>query len=348
MYTARNNPNVVGHAAAKEAFLQALVSERLAHAWILAGERGIGKATFAYHAARCLLSHGSSFNGAESHPLLKRLDSGSHPDFMAIEPLMDEKKEEQKREISVDQVRGVKDFITHTAGESSWRVVIIDSIDELNNNAANALLKMLEEPPPRVVLLLVSHNPGKLLPTIRSRCRLLPFSPLKQEEYLAVMQSIIPELNTEQVLQLGVMGTFSPGVALELYALGAVEQYAAIVKLMQQLPALPAAFIQQMADQFGAKQPHTKWRAQGRMLSLFLERLVATAAGQTQREAVEGEFCCHAHLLRLRNGAFWVEWWGRAQEEFLLAERLHLDYKTVTIAFFERLRSQVSQHAYAA
>lgn len=342
MTTPRTTPHLIGHQRAAEYFLQHLRTHTLPHAWILAGGKGNGKATLAYHFARCLLAGQESLEMSESHPVFRRVAAGSHADLLVLEPEYDEKKEEQKREISVENARGIAEFLAKTAGEGAWRVVIVDSADELNINAANAILKILEEPPPRTVLFLVSHNPGKLLPTIRSRCRLLALPPLSAEEYRQVMRSHAPEMESETVSRLGALTRYSPGLALEWHEKDALAQYDRLVALFAQLPALPAASIQQFADLFTAKQMHTLWRITARLLSCFLERLVTSAPDRSQAETE-----CHARLRQLRPPAYWAEAWSRTQEEFSLAERLHLDYKTIIISYFETLRSEASLPAHA-
>ncbi len=342
MHTPRTNPRLIGHHAAAEYFLQHLRTHTLPHAWILAGGRGTGKATLAYHFARCLLAGQEGLAMDEAHPVFRRVAAGSHADLLVLEPEFDEKKEEQKREISVENARGIAEFLAKTAGEGAWRVVIIDSADELNTNAANAILKILEEPPPRTVLFLTSHNPGKLLPTIRSRCRLLALPPLNPEEYRQVMRLSAPELDGDTISRLGALTRYSPGLALEWQEKDALMQYDRLVALFAQLPMLPASAIQQFADLFTAKQMHTLWRMTGRLLSCFLERLVTNAPDRTEQEAQ-----CHARLLQLRPPGYWADSWSRTQQEFSLAERLHLDYKTVIISYFEQLRSEASLPAHA-
>ncbi len=196
------NPDLIGHSRAEAALRQAVNGGRMAHAWLFSGPKGIGKATLAYRLARYVLCRGSAEEavgekmqclfGADSadavapalgletdpeHPVFRRIIAGSHADLMVVERELDEKTGRAKGQILVDAVREVKGFLSMTAGEGSWRVVIIDGADEMNRNAANALLKALEEPPERTLLVLVCHNAGRLLPTIRSRCRHLPLRP---------------------------------------------------------------------------------------------------------------------------------------------------------------------------
>ena len=206
----RANPDLSGHAAAEETLKTAAESGRLAHAWLFRGPRGIGKATLAFRFARWLLaSSGASSLAAPAppslfgddmapeaigsdeglfvapeNPVFRRVAAAGHADLMTIEVGLDDRGR-RRREIVAADVREVGRFLSMTPAEGGWRVVIIDSADDMNRHAANAVLKVLEEPPRRAVLLLVSHNPGRLLATIRSRCRSLALRPLANDTVAA-------------------------------------------------------------------------------------------------------------------------------------------------------------------
>ncbi len=188
--TPRDNSSLFGHAAAERALRGAFDAGRLHHAWLLTGPEGIGKATLAYRFARALLAGfpAPGLTVAPDHPVFRRVAAGSHPDLLAIARGYDEKKKALRAEILVDDVRKVAGFLALTAAEGGWRVVVVDGADHLNRNAANALLKLLEEPPPRTVLLLTAAAPGRLLPTIRSRCRRLALPPLAARDFAAVLR----------------------------------------------------------------------------------------------------------------------------------------------------------------
>lgn len=178
MSTPRDDFDTVPSVEAEAAFLDALDRGRLHHAWLLTGGEGRGKATFAYRAARRLLGARPEpgrgpLGAAPSDPVSKLVTAQSHPDLLVLERAVDGGK--LKKSISVEQARGLPDFFAMSPSVARYRVAIIDAADDLNPNAANALLKILEEPPERGVVFLVAHAPGRLLPTIRSRCRRLAF-----------------------------------------------------------------------------------------------------------------------------------------------------------------------------
>jgi DNA polymerase-3 subunit delta' len=212
---------IVGQDRVVEQFATAWRSRKLHHAWLLAGPKGVGKATFAHAAARRVLSEaaGPAFDlpGIETpadHPIVKLIEAGSHPDMRWLERLPKEKGEGLARNISVDQVRSLGELFDLSPALSPWRVAVIDTIDELEASGANALLKMLEEPPANSLFLLVSHAPGRLLPTIRSRCRRLDFQPLGDDAMAAILEAQAPEVNSAERQRIISMSFGSAGRAL--------------------------------------------------------------------------------------------------------------------------------------
>src|SRR6266436_7797585 len=184
----RETTVLFGHDSAEREFLAVYRSGRVPHAWLIGGEPGIGKATLAYRIARFVLAEPdpSRVSTADTlaldpaHRTVRRVAVNAHPDLLALERTPGDSGK-MRTVITVEQVRRLTTFFGSTAGEGGWRVCIVDSADELKYpEGSNALLKMLEEPPPRSLFLLVSHAPGRLLPTIRSRCRRLALKPLGQ------------------------------------------------------------------------------------------------------------------------------------------------------------------------
>lgn len=216
--------SVRGHREAAAALLGALRGGHLHHAWLLAGPPGIGKASFARAAAARLLADvaepdrtGDTLALAAGSRTAQLLAAGSHPDYreLARLPKKDGKEGELARSITIDQVRGLGPFLGTMGSLSQRRVVVIDSADELERpGASNALLKSLEEPPAGVVFMLVSHAPGRLLPTIRSRCRLLRLEPLGDDDMAAVLREQLPETAGDEIATLVRAGRGAPGQAL--------------------------------------------------------------------------------------------------------------------------------------
>ena len=210
---------LIGHDDAWSEWRSALNSPRMHHGWMLAGKRGIGKACFAIKAAREMVAQ-----GAGEQP------SGDHPDILTLSHLPankdEEKKKEQgkpfklKRNITVDQIRGMQKRLTTRPTLGSRRAIIIDPADDLEKGASNALLKSLEEPPVGTFFLLVTHRPGRLLPTIRSRCRILRFPDLSDAQIEQILQQEMPEADGNARAAAIAASAGSPGVALEFMEMG--------------------------------------------------------------------------------------------------------------------------------
>ena len=201
-------------------FLAALNGPRMPHAWLIGGPRGVGKATFAQAAALRILA-GASAQGVSDtglhvpgdHATAKLIEAGSHPDYRVLERIPNEKTGNLARNITVDQVRALRPLFANATALGDRRVVVIDSVDDMEKNAANALLKALEEPPPSTIFLLVSHAPGRLLPTIRSRCRALSFASLDDATMTSWLHARHPDLTDEQRTAIIRAASGSPGAA---------------------------------------------------------------------------------------------------------------------------------------
>jgi DNA polymerase-3 subunit delta' len=212
---------IFGQDKALEQFASAWSRRKLHHAWLLAGPRGVGKATFALAAVRRVLADAAGppldlpgLETSSEHPVVKLVEAGSHPDMRWLQRLPKEKGEGLARDITISQVRELGEFMGMTAALSPWRAAVIDSMDELNKEASNALLKMLEEPPPNTLFFLVSHAPGRLLPTIRSRCRTLLFNPLDDDAMTSILDARSPALTTADRDRIIAMSFGSAGRAL--------------------------------------------------------------------------------------------------------------------------------------
>lgn len=214
----------VGNDAAHAAFAAAVESGALHHAWLFAGPEGVGKASFARAAALRLLAEGASpgtlppgFDVPEGDRTRSLIAAGSHPDYREMARLpkdADKPGQDLARSISIAQVRSLQPLFATTPSMSSRRVVLIDAIDDLERGGANALLKNLEEPPAGTIFLLISHAPGRLLPTIRSRCRLLRFDPLDDRLMAGVLRAQLPQCDDAEIAALVKAGHGAPGRAL--------------------------------------------------------------------------------------------------------------------------------------
>jgi DNA polymerase-3 subunit delta' len=192
----RETSVLFGHAAAEATLFGAYRSGRIPHAFLIVGPKGIGKATLAYRMARFVMAHPDpaapevrnavSLAVDDNDPVARRIAAQGQPDLLVIERVLNDKGVLHKL-IRVEDVRETVPFFGSTAREGGWRIAIVDAVDELNASGANALLKVLEEPPERALLLLISHSASRVLPTIRSRCRILPLRPLEQTDLSAAI-----------------------------------------------------------------------------------------------------------------------------------------------------------------
>ncbi|MFN4143719.1 DNA polymerase III subunit delta' [Aestuariivirga sp.] len=244
----RRAVNLVGHRAAEAHLLQAHQSGRLHHAWLISGPRGIGKATLAYRFARFLLNapgaeQARAHNSLHVAPEAKAFHlvaSAAHPDLLVIERAVDARNRRLKTEIAVDDARLAQGFFGQTAGAGGWRIAIVDPADELNAASANALLKLIEEPPKRSIFLIVCHQPGRLLRTIRSRCLHLPLEPLSAAETVEVLRGLAPgavEAEEGALRQAADLSRGSPGRAMELIGSKGAAAFAEFLRRSKISPA---------------------------------------------------------------------------------------------------------------
>ena len=274
----RETAALFGQEAAERAFLAAEAGGRLHHAWLLTGPRGVGKATLAWRIARHLIAgeDAPSLDMAPDHPVFRQVAALASPQLFLARRPWDEKAERLRTAITVDEVRALKGFFELTAADGGRRVAIVDSADELNASAANALLKILEEPPSRSVLLLVSHRPAGLLPTIRSRCRELRCAPLAPAALAAALAAAGAEAADDP--RLATLAGGSVAAALDLVEGGGLELYAEIVALLARSP-LDRRRLVALADAATGRAAAARYALTLDLAQTALGRLARAAAG---------------------------------------------------------------------
>ena len=322
----RANPLLLGHSAAEALFDEALQAGRMHHAWLITGPPGIGKETLAYRFARRLFTRRSNPNDPAS-PTFRRVAEATHADLLTVERQWDEKNKRMRAEIVVDVVRAVPDFLHLTPAEGGWRVVVVDGVEAMNRNAANALLKVLEEPPARAVLLLTCAAPGRLLPTIRSRCRLLRLQPLGLADTVSVLTTLLPDMADADRSRVAALSDGSPGRGVELAGQG-VEVSALVADLLA-APAVTVTRAHEVADRLLRQDGFTPFMA-----------LLQEGISRAVRDAVRGRSDpTQLAQVAQRPLAAWGELWhalGRIQQD---TERSHLDKRHAIVSALTLLKA---------
>jgi len=348
----RHAERLLGHAEAERRLAHAHARGKLGHAWLITGPRGIGKATLAYRLARHVLAGGGdagpSLFGDEpspaqdlhldpEHPVFRRVAAASHADLRTIERVRDDKGR-LRREIVVDDIRTLGPFFALTPAEGGWRIAVIDAAEDMNRNAANALLKLLEEPPPNALLLLVSHVPGWLPATIRSRCRRLKLAPLAHDIVVELLQRERPGLSEDETLALAGLAEGSIGRALALADRNGRELFSEIIAILAGLPDLDIARIHKFADRLGARGDDAEFVTAMDLLGRVLARhAVSTARGSGPGERLADEAALGDRLsLRLDR---WLELWEKFRHLVERTDRINLDRKQVVLNVFTAIEN---------
>ena len=253
----RNNPLLLGHDAAEATILDAMFAGRMHHAGLSTGPEGVGKATLAYRFARRLLAGRPTIQSLAmepDHPVFKRVAAGSHADLKTLEREYDPKRKRVKTQIAIDDVRKIINFMHLTPAEGGWRVIVVDGAEEMNANSANALLKVLEEPPPRAVILLVCSSPGRLLPTIRSRCRRLRLGQLDDATMHTLLGQYLPSLSDDERGRLVTLAEGSPGRAMAMAEDEGLAISTLVDNLLGNIEKFPLSKGYEIADQLARSE----------------------------------------------------------------------------------------------
>ena len=287
-------PAVIGHENAEDIFLNAINEGRLHHSWMITGPKGIGKATFAWRVAKYLLcspikEEGPSLFGdtpevietldiAPDHPVLRRIQAGSEGRLSVVRRPFDAKRKLFKAQITIEEIRRLKSFFALSAADGGRRVVIIDAADDMNINAANALLKVLEEPPKHTILLLISHQPSRILPTIRSRCRTLRLSALSQVDIDSILATQELEIDPAEMGALSTLSAGSAGEAIRLAQHKGPAVYHQILGLIAQAPKIDRPSAIRFSEQYAGRTSTEDLDILALMIDRVLSRLAVFGA----------------------------------------------------------------------
>ena len=328
-------PDWFGEEAAERTLLDAYRGNRMHHAWLIGGPKGIGKATLAYRFARFVLAHPDPTASAvanandlflpESDPSFRQVASRAHPGLLPLDrPYMPDRKR-FLTEVSVDQIRRTVSFFGTTGGGGGWRVAVVDPADEMNASAANALLKVLEEPPSRSLFFIISHAPGRLLPTIRSRCRRLDLQPLSANTITSVLQNHEVGQGRDQDMELvAALAEGSLRRAILLYREDGVETYRQFAAFTERLPEPDVQLMHNLADRVSLRTADDAFDGFVDILRGWLDRRVRglpEPGGAVDLSAT----------LRSVPLARWAEVWEKIESATAEAEALNLDRKQLAL-----------------
>lgn len=352
-----------GHESAERLFLEAVNQSRIHHGWLITGPKGIGKATFAWRIAKFLLSKnpggGEAEDGLfgdalpppsyetlaldEDDPALRQVHAGGHGGVLTVERSVNESTGKLRNDIVIGDIRKLTAFFSQTASEGGWRVAIIDAADEMNVNAANALLKVLEEPPEKAILLLIAHSPGRLLPTIKSRCRALALKPLPDESVRAVLAARFPDLPRESLDAAAVMAAGAPGRAIELVARSGTDLYRELATLLVAMPRVDMPQVHALAVKLGAAKADAEYRLFVEMFTAWLQRLIRQyVTGERASDIMEGESEQISRISALARVDQWLDLWEKVSRLVERADAVNLDRKQVIVSLFASLKATVA------
>lgn len=349
----RHTATLYGHEPTERQLAEAFAGGRMHHGVLITGPEGIGKATLAYRLARHVLADATerdafaqSLATPEESRATRQVRALSHPGLLVLRRTYDTKAKRFTASIAIDEVRRLRNFLGLSGTDDGWRVVIVDTADDLNPNAANAILKSLEEPPPRTLFLLLAAEPGRLLPTIRSRCRTLDLAPLASEPMRQAVRQALAA-STEEVTdgmpapsEWAVLEQLADGSVRRLLALrgsGGIALYNRISDLVRSLPKPDWAAIHTLSDELGGTAAEQRFELFFELLLGRLSRLIRTRAGLPAGDPADADLA--TRLISEGSLATWAELWETIVAEKADAMLLNLDRKSLVLGTFQRLEA---------
>ncbi len=326
------NRNLFGHEAAEAYLATAYSSGKGHHAILFEGGEGIGKATLAFRFANHVL-HYPEPHSAPDHliapdhaaPLTRQIIAGASHDLLHLERPVDVKTGKRRTAITVDEVRRAGHFLSQTSGTGNWRIVIVDAADDLNRSAANAILKILEEPPRNAMFLLISHTPGRLLPTIRSRCLPFRLRPLAPEDLLKALGALGVDSGGEDGARLAALANGSVSEALKLVNYGGGEIIDAYQATLEGSDAEARAMMHRLADTLAKRDNETVFD--------FLLGHIEEDIRSRAREAAEAGAIARAERLAALS--------SEVGNDVATADAFNLDRKQLVLDLLSRIRLAV-------
>jgi DNA polymerase-3 subunit delta' len=333
----------LGDPTVERTLLDAYRSGRMHHAWLICGPKGIGKATLAYRFARFVLAHPDPGSAAVAaavnldisadHPAFRKVAARSHPNLLPLQRGYNDERKRYFTELSVGEIRRTVSFFGSTSAEPGWRIAIVDPADDMNANAANALLKILEEPPNRSLFLIVSNAPGQLVPTIRSRCRRLDVPPLTQDAIETAIRNGAADISDIDESELRVASALADGSlrrAIHLLKEGGLKVYRDLGRLLGGAPELDIRQMHAFADSITGKGADDAFDG-------FLDALRAWLDRRVRGEIEPDKSLTLSPAVEAAPLETWAEVWENVRHSSTLAEALNLDRKQAVLSILMNL-----------
>ncbi len=357
-----NAPNkstlMIGHEGVEKKLIKLINSKKMPHAIIFSGEEGIGKYTMAQRLARALLVYGvedhnqpslldntapkenlKTLDVSKENPIFSQVASKGHPDLLTLERSIDPKTQKQKNEINVETARKVTPFLRMTSSNGGWRIVVINDANKMNRNAQNSILKILEEPPKNALLILVCSRLGAMIPTIRSRCRVLEFDPLSPQHFNELLK--IEYGGDFSDIEKNLLLTFSCqsiGQAKEIIDKNSIETIQNCIDLLTQWPNIPNQEVHAFSDIVGRAGQEHAYAMTEKVITTSLEKIISTKAKSLPLDTpfnIKG-------LENIKNqvdGKFLIDLHAEIKEMFAQGLYANLDKRLVVINIFNKLNS---------
>ncbi len=330
-----------GSPASEATLLDAFRGGRMHHAWLLGGPKGIGKATLAFRFARFALANPDPESPAvagaidlavpEASPAFRKVAGRAHPNLLTMERPWDDKNKRYKTDLAVDEIRRTVGFFGSTSGEGGWRIAVVDPADDMNPSAANALLKILEEPPSRSLFFIVSHTPGRLLPTIRSRCRRLDLAPLSAETIATAMRdSGTIDVDDEDISLAAALAGGSLRRAILLLQDDGISTYRAFARFAADVGHPDITAMHALADSVSGRGANDAYEG-------FIETVRAWLARRVRGEPEPVAETNPGEAVRAVPLARWAEVWEKIAQSSTEADDLNLDRKQVVLSILMSL-----------
>ena len=354
----KNTKIFIGHKNEREVFENAFFNNSLHHAWLLEGPAGIGKASFAYSAARSILSYNKeysneaslfsetelmpikvlNFNFDENNLIHNRVSESTHVDLKIIERLDVDKSPYGQEMIPVSKVRELESFFSKTSGEGGWRIAIIDSLDNINKHGSNSLLKILEEPPKNCLILVISSNKANVLDTIRSRCRVLRFSSLNDDDTKLIIKNNSKNEDEEDLYKLNIISNGSPGKALMLYNNNGLEIYGILNNIFLKIPNVDIGIIDILLSHISSKKNVFGIKILNLLITIFLNRTYRRSLNLIDLDISTDEKNAQEYFINNFNIADLPALWENIFTQINKTSDFNLDKRQAIITMIENIK----------